>query len=188
MQFDKNHDQSFISDKDEVFALTTTHECVMHGSVLRQHQEKDVMLQKIKNACLARNNNPDYQLLPLLGCTLVDYKKRVVVPDTLREDLIAWYHYNLGHPASDRQYKTMQPIFYWPSMSATIERFIHACVVCKQAKLHGGKQQHGLLPPRTLRSANPFDVVHVDLIGPYAHAKYGIAIIDHTTRWLEVGV
>ncbi|CAI5724980.1 unnamed protein product [Peronospora destructor] len=51
-----------------------------------------------------------------------------------------------------------------------------------------GKQQHGLLPPRTLQSANPFDMAHVDLNGPYAHGKYGITIIDHVTKGLKVGV
>ena len=171
MQFNKAHDQSYAEETDEIFALATKHECVMHGTVLRQHQEEDSMLQRIKNACPAGNNNPDYQLLPLLGCTLVAYEKRVVVPDTLREDMIAWYHQNLGHPASDRQYKTMRPTFYWPSMSSSIERFIRNSVTCKRAKLHGGKQQYGLLPPRTLQSANPFDMVHVDLIGHYAHEK-----------------
>ena len=34
---------------------------------------------------------------------------------------------------------------------------------------------------------NPWDVVHVDLIGPY-DGYYGITIIDQATRWLEVGV
>ena len=146
------------------------------------------MLQKTKDACLAGNNNPNYQLLTLLGCTLVAYEKQVMISDTLQEDLISWYHQNLGHSASDRQNKTMRPIFYWPGMSSAIERFIRTCVTCKREKLHGGKQQHGLLPPRMLQSAKPFDVVHVDLIGPHKHGKYGITIIDHATRWLEVGV
>ena len=91
------------------------------------------MLQKTKDACLAGNNNPNYQLLTLLGCTLVDYEKQVMVSDTLQEDLIAWYHQNLGHSASDRQNKTMRPILYWPGMSSAIERFIRTCVACMEA-------------------------------------------------------
>lgn len=35
---------------------------------------------------------------------------------------------------------------------------------------------------------NPFDVVHVDLIGPYEDGSYGITMIDQETRWLEAGV
>ena len=43
------------------------------------------------------------------------------------------------------------------------------------------------LPPRTLKTVNPFDVVHVDLIGP-DDGYCGITIIDQSTRWLEVGI
>ena len=103
MKFGTIQDESLANESNEVCALTTKHECVMHGTVLRYYQEEDVVLQKIKDACLAGNNNLDYQLLPLLVCTLVAHKKRVVVPDNLREDLIASYRRNLGHSASHRQ-------------------------------------------------------------------------------------
>ncbi|GMF14413.1 unnamed protein product [Phytophthora fragariaefolia] len=84
---------------EEIYASSSQPECIMHGPVIREHQENDVMIQKIKSACLTGRNNPDYQLVPLLGCTLVAYQKRVIVPDTLRDDMIAWYRQNLGHPA-----------------------------------------------------------------------------------------
>ncbi|KAG6611400.1 Pol Polyprotein [Phytophthora cinnamomi] len=173
--------------QDEINAASTQYECVMHGPVIRQQQEADEMIQKIKSACLAGTNNPDYQLMPLLGCTLVAYQKRVIVPDSLRDDMIGWYHQNLGHPASERQFKTMRHTLYWPSMETTITKYIKKCITCKRAKVHGGKQDYGLLPPRTMKTVNPFDIVHVDLIGPY-EGFYGITIIDQATRWLEVGV
>ncbi|POM79176.1 Rapid-growth-like protein 25 [Phytophthora palmivora] len=140
----------------------------------------------IKAACLAGSNNPDYQLMPLLGCTLVAYQKRVIAPESLRDGLISWYHQNLGHPASERQFKTMRHTFYWPNMEATISRFVKKCIICKRAKLHGGKQDYGLLPPRTMRTVNPFDVVHVDLIGPYEGQGYEITMIDQATRCLKL--
>ena len=76
------------SINDEVDTLNTTPECVMHGPVNYQHQENDEMIASIKAACLAGTNNPDYQLQVLLGCTMVGYKHRVIVPDSLRDDLI----------------------------------------------------------------------------------------------------
>jgi cleavage and polyadenylation specificity factor subunit 1 len=173
---------------EEICATTEEPQCVMQGSVIRDHQEKDETLQKIKSACLAGKNNPDYKLMPLLGCTLVAYQGRVVIPESLRGDLIEWYHANLGHPGAERQFKTMRPILYWPGMEATIVKFVSTCVTCKRAKVHGGKQDYGLLPPRTLKTVNPWDVVHVDLIGPYDDGGYGITIIDQATRWLEVDV
>eukprot|EP00644_Phytophthora_capsici_P004502 jgi/Phyca11/110991/e_gw1.19.664.1 len=159
----------------------------MHGPVIREYQEADATVQDIKTACLAGTNNPDYQLVPLLGCNLVAYHRRVVIPDALRVDLISWYHQNLGHPASERQFKTMRHTFYWPSMESTIAKFVKKCITCKRAKVHGGKQDYGHLPPRTMASVDPFDVVHIDLIGPY-DGFYGVTMIDHATRWLEVAV
>lgn len=72
-------------------------------------------------------------------------------------------------------------------MEASIIKRVKLCLTCKRPKFHGGKQDYGLLPPRTLKTVNPWDVVHVDLIGPY-DGYYGITIIDQATRWLEVGV
>ncbi|KAE9337053.1 hypothetical protein PF008_g12731 [Phytophthora fragariae] len=92
-------------------ALNTQYECVMHGPVILKHQETDTMIQKIKAACLGGNNNP-YQFIPLLGCTLVVYHKRVIAPESLRDDLISWYHQNLGRPATERQFKAIRQTFY----------------------------------------------------------------------------
>ena len=73
-------------------------------------------------------------------------------------------------------------------MEAAINKETKNCLVCKKAKVHGGKQDYGLLPPRTLKTVNPFDTVHVDLIGTYQDGYYGITIVDHATRWMEVGI
>ena len=142
---------------DEVYDLDTTPECVMHGAVLRQHQWKDEMIVSTKASCLAGNNNPDYQLQVqnLLRYTLVGNKHRVTtIHDSLRDDLIGWYHMHLGHPAN--QHKAMQGVFYWPHIETTIAEFVRQCITCKQAKLHGGKQEYGMLPLRTIQTVNPF--------------------------------
>ena len=73
---------------DEINAATDDPPCVMHGPVIRHHQERDETIQKIKSACLAGQKNLDFKFLALLGCTLVAFQGRVVVPDTLREDLL----------------------------------------------------------------------------------------------------
>lgn len=58
------------ADGNELYATKTEPACVMHGPVLRQHQDSNEMIQTIETACLAGNNNPDYQLVSLLGCNL----------------------------------------------------------------------------------------------------------------------
>ncbi|KAE8910195.1 hypothetical protein PF005_g13221 [Phytophthora fragariae] len=61
----------------------------------------------------------------------------------------------------------MRHTFYWLGIETTIARFVEKCATCKRAKEHGRKQDCGLLSPQTPKSVNPFDIVHVDLTGPY---------------------
>ena len=51
-------------------------------------------------------------------------------------------------------------------MEAAITKDAKDSLICKKVKVHGGKQDYGLLPPRTLKTVNPFDTVHVDIIVP----------------------
>ena len=48
---------------------------------------------------LSRLHEEDF--ITLLGCTLVTYHKRFIVPATLRDDLMHWYHESLRHPESN---------------------------------------------------------------------------------------
>ncbi|OWZ13223.1 LOW QUALITY PROTEIN: Pol Polyprotein [Phytophthora megakarya] len=134
---------------EEVYVADSKPECVMHGLVLREHYQNDKMIHKFT-------------------------RHRIIVPNSLRADLMDWYHQNLCHPGGIRQYKTMHQIFYWPSMATTITEFCDKCQTCKHPKIHGGKQGYGKLPPRTLKTVEPFEIVHIDLIGSYNDDGYGM--------------
>ncbi|OWY98511.1 Pol Polyprotein [Phytophthora megakarya] len=140
MRFESNQQPPL---EGEIYAADNVPECVMHGPVIRDHQAKDETIQKIKTACLTGDNNPDYKLMSLLGCTLVAYHGRVIIPESLREDLVDWYHQN---QVSERQFKTMRQALYWPNMETFIAKQLKKCLVCKRAKVHDGKQDYGLLP------------------------------------------
>ncbi|KAJ8522852.1 hypothetical protein ON010_g17644 [Phytophthora cinnamomi] len=56
-----------------------------------------------------------------------------------------------------------------------------------KAKLHGGKQHYGHLPPTPCSSTDrPFDVVHADLVGLLAGGFYCLTVIEQQFRCLEV--
>ena len=67
-------------------------------------------------------------------------------------------------------------------MEAAITKVTKSCLVCKKAKVHGGKKDYGPLPPGILKTVKPFDTGHVDLVDPYEDWYYGISVIDHATR------
>ena len=120
---------------------------------------------------------------------LLTYQKRVVIPTGLRDEIVEWFGANICHPGAKRQYHTIRPTFYWPGIKRSIVDFVKACVTCKRDKLHGGPQKYGKLPPRDLETINPFDVVHVDMMGPYGNDRsYALTVVDEGTRWLEVSI
>ncbi|GMF14583.1 unnamed protein product [Phytophthora lilii] len=77
--------------------------------------------------------------------------------------------------------------FWWPGMEAAVAKYVKSCMACKRAKLHGGQQQHEHLPPTPMSNTDrPFDVVHVDLVGPFPRNYYCLTAIEQQFRWLEV--
>ena len=65
------------------------------------HQQKDnSLLNKLKD-------NPLYHTIKVEGKHLVHYKEKIVVPATLKERVMYWFHTYLVHPGSTRMLKTI---------------------------------------------------------------------------------
>ena len=118
-------------------------------------------------------------------------KPKMVIPKTLQQSTIAWYHHYLQHPGRDKLEKTLSSVMYWVGMSAQIRKFTTYCDRCQKGKKRKRKYAH--LPPK-LAVINPWHTVCVDLIGPYT-IKSGdgtnmefmcMTMIDPATGWFEV--
>jgi hypothetical protein len=85
----------------------------------------------------------------------------------------------------------MRSMMYWKGMHTTILRYIKACRSCQVNKRRS--QKNGHLPPK-LVITTPWNVLCVDLIGPYTlKGQDGSSIdfmcltmIDPATRWFEI--
>ncbi|POM60986.1 Pol protein [Phytophthora palmivora] len=164
-------------------------DCVVEGRHIKQHQQADEVTETLVQACMNGTSDPDYRIENTMGAKLLTFKKRVMIPEALREEITEWYHLNLVHPSAKRQYHTMRTSFYWSGMEKSIVTFSKNCLTCKRSKLHGGPQRYGKLPPRDLEIVDPFDIVHVDTMGPYGNERsYALTVIDEATRWLEVSI
>ncbi|GMF15841.1 unnamed protein product [Phytophthora fragariaefolia] len=73
-------------------------------------------------------------------------------------------------------------------MNATIARYWNKGVACKTARFMEKKHLHENHSPQTAKVVNPFDIVHVNPVGPYNGGIYGITTVDHATRWLKVDI
>jgi transposase InsO family protein len=76
-------------------------------------------------------------------------------------------------------------------MSHAIEELVRTCDACQRFKKQ--KKKYGHLPVRPFRDVEPWEVVAVDLIGPYTvHTAnrtlrlLALTIMDMATRWVEI--
>eukprot|EP00536_Pseudo-nitzschia_multiseries_P015222 jgi/Psemu1/41682/gm1.41682_g len=88
---------------------------------------------------------------------------KIVIPATLIQQVIRWYHIVHGQCGIQRLYDTITSRFYSPNLQQLCKQ--HACPVnCHESK-EGGRG-YGLLPPRD-EAVAPWNEVCVDLIGPW---------------------
>ncbi|KAF7702362.1 hypothetical protein HF521_001645, partial [Silurus meridionalis] len=114
-------------------------------------------------------------------------KCRVVCSAEEADSLFKEFHSsNIG--AHFGQLKTRDAIsqrYYWPGMSADIEKWVSQCTVCQKNK-KDIKLKTDLKP---IKVKTPFELVGMDLIGKLAKSdqenQYICVIIDYCTRWAQ---
>jgi hypothetical protein len=89
---------------------------------------------------------------------------RIVLPESLVQDAIEWYHVYLVHPGVTRTLATISAYFYAPKLQQKVEAVIKRCGACVRQK--SGALGYGHLPERGDYPA-PFEFVAVDCFGPW---------------------
>ena len=87
----------------------------------------------------------------------------------------SWYHHYLQHPGHTRLEETLCAAMYWKGMRNTICKFVKNCPTCQINKRH--KHKYRKLPTKLIIT-NPWEVLYVDLIGPYTLKRKDGTVID----------
>ncbi|WP_292992089.1 RNase H-like domain-containing protein, partial [Nitrosomonas sp.] len=89
---------------------------------------------------------------------------KIVVPYTMRQNLLAVAHDTALHLGGAKMYHRLRQ-YYWPGMDLDIRVFCKKCVPCLRAKGSKGRHMGGAgsayMPPE-----KPFQRLHFDLVGP----------------------
>ena len=89
----------------------------------------------------------------------------IVIPQQLQFPAVRWIHSILGHAGISRLNETLSSHFWFPQMKRMIEEVLKRCLFCQRHKtIH---KHYGHLPPKNIKEINPWDEVHVDMIGPW---------------------
>lgn len=135
------------------------------------HQAKDVKLQHLLITKDREYQHKEFQQFEVI-CHLPTGSNeqnnwKIVIPHSLSEDLVRWYHLVLGHCGIQRLKDTVQTRFYIPgkSLQAICTGIVNNCPEECQKRKRANKQ-YGHLPPRQANLL-PWNEVAVDLIGPW---------------------
>ena len=174
-------------EEEEIYEqiMEATHLYPLGNDVLEMEQERDPEIKK--NEELKKSMVYETRGKFMLLCK----DNRVYVPRALREQIMDYYHAILLHPGQNRTYQTMRTHFYWPKMKEEVEAMVASCKICWTWK-RGGKE-YGKLPTKE-PAAKPWNMVCVDLIGPYPikgdnleQGKFwALTMIDPVLGWFKM--
>lgn len=83
---------------------------------------------------------------------------QLLLPETLKQQVLVELHDKAGHQGVDRTLGLLRQRFYWPGMTAKVERYIKECERCVVAKA----PRTGKLKMGSLLARRPLDVLAID--------------------------
>eukprot|EP00804_Cyclotella_cryptica_P012131 CCRYP_009831-RA/>CCRYP_009831-RA protein AED:0.17 eAED:0.19 QI:0/0/0/1/0/0/2/0/493 len=162
------------SKEDVIYPLTVQE--------IAQAQKLDASLKTLKD---------QYSTQVVKSIELLCKDGKVIIPKELQHCTVSWYHHYLQHPGHTRLEETLCAVIYWKGMRNTIRQYVKNCHACQVNKRH--KYKYGKLPTK-FAITNPWEVLCVELIGPYTiKGKDGTVIdfmcltmIDPASSWFEI--
>lgn len=110
---------------------------------------------------------------------------KLVVPESLRISVLKECHDNpsAGHLGVKKTVNRVRQHYYWPSLIADVKQYVRHCEICAS---HKSSQ----LPPsgmmgRQREVTEPFQIVSMDLMGPFPRSKQGNTMLLVVSCWFS---
>lgn len=157
----------------------------LNGGLVAGSEEHAKRVSRIAKNCFIKDGVVFYHLHRNKGPSSIT----VLAPQVLREHILRSAHttWDGGHGGEDRTLNRITLNFWWPGISADVDRFIHRCLRCQEAK---GKRP----APAPLQNLpiceHPNERVHLDLFGPLKTSLHGnkmiLVMTDAFTKMTEL--
>ena len=91
-----------------------------------------------------------------------------------------------GHMSVAKTLCRVREAYVWLGMRRDIQTCVDPCTHCQVQSNHNNPQPMQMMP----EAAYPFQIVHIDLVGPFvpsrrSNAKYLLTAIDHCSGYVE---
>ncbi|MCP5046211.1 MAG: DDE-type integrase/transposase/recombinase, partial [bacterium] len=98
------------------------------------------------------------------GILVMGALARIVLPPSLREGAIEYFHTTGYHVGSPKTFEAMKCRVYWPNMMKDIKEFVNCCIPCQQNILRPGHEKRG--NRMIWKASKRWESVHIDVVGP----------------------
>ena len=115
-----------------------------------------------------------------------------LVPMSMRDKVLQWYHLLQVHPGERRMKKTIRFVYTWKGLKADVKQICKLCHVCQMSK-NSGKKKFDLVPEKK-GEITKWSQVNVDLWGPKTirnkngknYHTHVMTMVDPVARWFEL--
>jgi hypothetical protein len=96
---------------------------------------------------------------------------QLVVPPSLREEVMMACHDDTGHFGIARSYETARTRYYWEGLFRDIAHYVKSCAICNTRKNPKHKRRAPVTPMPIV--TRPFQRTAIDIVGPLPVTKDG---------------
>ncbi|XP_055527226.1 uncharacterized protein K02A2.6-like [Wyeomyia smithii] len=108
--------------------------------------------------------------------------ERLIVPSNHQKRVLRLAH--IGHPGIERSKQRLRSKVWWPSMDRDVDKAVRSCLDCQIV----GKAS----PPEPMAirelPQKPWDVLHLDMLGPLPSGESLLVIIDPYSRYRVIEI
>ena len=117
------------------------------------------------------------------GRRLSNWKWKLVVPSEGRQAVLNECHDDpkSAHLGIQKTIDRVMDRYYWPGLSNDVKKYVKECLVCRTCK-HDNRKPHGMMG-RYREARNPWEMVSMDLLGPFPRSKLGHVALFVVSDW-----
>eukprot|EP00118_Oscarella_pearsei_P024332 m.304090 g.304090 ORF g.304090 m.304090 type:complete len:700 (+) comp40844_c0_seq33:2686-4785(+) len=110
----------------------------------------------------------------------------LVVPEELKSEVLKQMHDGSGHLGIEKTREKVKELFWWPSYSSDVVKWVERCAPCEQKRKPVGKPR---APMQSIPVGRPMEMIGMDFVGPLPETEDGnkhlLVLSDYFTKWAE---
>lgn len=156
-------------------------------------EDKDEWYKSKEDLVLSGKNDPDWEASQGQLWKYMKLKQfpnendswKLVIPEKLRQGILKECHDDptAGHFGVKKSVNRARQQYFWPTLIQDMKNYVRKCEVCAKYK-HSQSRPSGLMGKQR-EVTEPFQIISMDLMGPFPKSKHGNTMLLVITCWFS---